>query len=250
MCRMLASSLLMFATMMSTTEGFTTVFRPQQQHQWLLKMSETTTSTLDGRKISGTINPLNNFLLVKISSSKETTDGGILLTGGAKIKKTEGTVVAVGPGRTHPESGVLFDMPFEEGDGVVYGKYDGTTIDLDGEKHILIRDDDVLVKYRGDEMTIDNAIAIRDNVLVYVEKKEAETEGGILIAMSSTSDSRPSTGKVVSVGPGRMASNGDVIEMEVQVGDMIKFRDFAGNEVTISDQDYSVVRMSDILAKF
>ena len=83
-----------------------------------------------------------------------------------------------------------------------------------------------------------------------VEKKETATEGGILIASTSKSEMRPSTGKVVKVGPGRIAANGELMPMEVEEGDMVKFRDFAGNEVNIGGDEFSVVRMSDILAKF
>lgn len=207
-------------------------------------------STLEGRKIAGEVKPLNNFLLVKIADVADKTEGGILLTGKAKIQKTEGTVVAVGPGRTHQDSGKVFDMPVSVGDGVVYGKYDGTEVDIDGKKHTLIRDDDILVKFTGDELTLDSADVVRDNVLVYVEQSEQETDGGILIAQSSKTENKPSTGEVIKVGPGKMASNGNLMEMDVQIGDMVKFRDFAGNEVDINDQEYSVVKMSDILAKY
>jgi len=207
-------------------------------------------ATLDGRKIQGDVAPLNNFLLVKIAGAKEQTDGGILLTGKAKQKKTEGKVISCGPGKTHQDTGVVFDMPVAPGDGVVYGKYDGTEIDLNGDRHILIRDDDILVKFTGDELALEGADVTRDSVLVYVERKEAATEGGILIAASSKGGPRPSTGQVIKVGPGRIAANGELMPMEVVAGDMVKFRDFAGNEVNIEEKEYSVVRMSDILAKF
>ena len=206
---------------------------------------------VDGRTVEqGTVAPTNNFILVRIADAVEQTDGGILLTGKAKVKKTEGTVVAVGPGKTHPETGAVFDMPVEEGEGVVYGKYDGTEIDIDGVKHTLIRDDDVLVKFTGGKLSLESASVVRDAVLVYVETKESSTEGGILIAKTSKSQSKPSTGKVVKVGPGRFATNGNPMEMEVNEGDFVKFRDFAGNEVEIDGEEYSVVRMADILAKY
>mmetsp|Transcript_46383 Transcript_46383/g.68484 ORF Transcript_46383/g.68484 Transcript_46383/m.68484 type:complete len:244 (-) Transcript_46383:139-870(-) len=205
--------------------------------------------TLEGRTIDNAIRPLNNFVLVQVAKADTETSGGIILTNKAQQKKTEGKVVSVGPGKTHQESGIVFEMPVTEGDSVVYGQYDGTEVDYDGEKHTLIRDDDILVKYSGDSLTIDTVEVTNDNVLVYVETKEEETSGGLLIAASS-SKKRPSTGEVVKIGPGRMASNGERMAMEVVIGDMIKFRDFAGNEVSIGDQDYSVVRMSDILAKF
>lgn len=205
---------------------------------------------VDGRTIDGEVKPANNFILVKKAEAIDKTEGGILLTGKAKVVKSEGSVVAVGPGKTHPETGAVFDMPVSAGESVVYGKYDGTEIDIDGTKHTLIRDDDVLVKFTGESLTLESAEVVRDAVLVYVETKEASTEGGILIAKSSKSERRPSTGKVVKAGPGRFATNGEKMEMEVQPGDYVKFRDFAGNEVEIDGEEYSVVRMMDILAKF
>lgn len=207
-------------------------------------------ATLDGRKIQGELAPLNNFILVKTAKAIDQTEGGILLTGKAKIVKTEGTVVAVGPGRTHPDSGKIIEMPVRVGDGVVYGKYDGTEVKLNDDAHTLIRDNDVLVKFSSDELTIDTVEVIRDNVLVKVERKEAETEGGILIAKSANKNDKPSMGMVVKAGPGKMAANGELIPMEIQVGDMVKFRDFLGSEVEIGKEEYSVIQMADILAKF
>lgn len=219
-------------------------------HSRTLRAQQILFAKVDGRTVEGEVKPTNNFILVKIADAVEKTEGGILLTGKAKIKKTEGTVVSVGPGKTHPETGAVFDMPVSAGEGVVYGKFDGTEIDIDGAKHTLIRDDDVLVKFKGNKLTLDSVEVVRDAVLVEVETKERATEGGILIAKSSSSDTRPSTGKVVKVGPGRFATNGEVMEMEVSPGDFIKFRDYAGNEVEVDDEEYTVVRMLDILAKF
>jgi chaperonin GroES len=207
-------------------------------------------ATLEGRVIEGELVPINNFILVKKTPDVDQTEGGIVLTGKSKIKKTEGTVVSTGPGKTHQESGIIFEIPVVPGDGVVFGKYDGTELDYNGEKHTLIRDDDILVKYTGSKLTLESADVTSDNILVYVEKKEEETSGGLLIAASSSKGGKPSTGKVVKVGPGRMASNGELMEMDISVGDMVKFRDFAANEVKIGDEEYAVVRFPDLLAKF
>jgi len=207
-------------------------------------------ATLEGRTIEGEIKPTNNFIFVKLSAALEETDGGIILAGKSKIAKTEGRVMSTGPGKTHQESGILFPMPVKEGEGVVYGKYDGTEVNYNGERHTLIRDDDILVKYSGDSLDLESSEVTSDNVLVYVDpKEEQETAGGLLLAQTSTKK-KPSTGKVVKVGPGRMASNGVLMEMDAKIGDMVKFRDFAGNEVLIQDDEYSVVRMVDILAKY
>lgn len=218
--------------------------------QGTTRQSVSLAAKVDGRTVDGEVKPTNNFILVKKADAIEKTGGGILLTGKAKVAKTEGKIVSVGPGKTHPETGAVFEMPVSPGEGVVYGKYDGTEIDIDGTPHTLIRDDDVLVKFTGDELTLDSCDVVRDAVLVYVETKETSTEGGILIAKSSKTESKPSTGKVMKVGPGRFATNGDKMEMEVSAGDMVKFRDFAGNEIEIEGEEYSVVRMSDILARF
>mmetsp|Transcript_14813 Transcript_14813/g.35644 ORF Transcript_14813/g.35644 Transcript_14813/m.35644 type:complete len:244 (-) Transcript_14813:235-966(-) len=205
---------------------------------------------LEGREIEGALTPTNNFVLVKIAAIEDETEGGILLTGSAKIKKTEGKVISVGPGKTHQESGLLFPMPVVAGDGVVYGKYDGTEIDYEGDKHTLIRDDDVLVKFSGDELTLETADVVSDNILVKVEDNEEETASGLVIAATAKGGSKPSTGEVVKIGPGRMASNGEIMIVDINVGDMVKFRDFAGNEVDIEGGEFAVVKMTDVLARF
>jgi len=168
----------------------------------------------------------------------------------AKIKKTEGSVISVGPGKTHPESGLLIPMPVSEGEGVIYGKYDGTELDYEGGKHTLIRDDDILVKFSGDKPTLETTDVIRDNILVKVEDSEEETASGLLITATSQKGAKPSTGEVVKLGPGRMASNGEIMAIDIDLGDMVKFRDFAATEVNIEGKEFAVIKMTDILAKF
>lgn len=141
-------------------------------------------------------------------------------------------------------------MPVEKGVNVIYGKYDGTEIKIDGVTHSLIRDDDILVKFKGDTLSLDNVETVNNCVLVHVVTREEETSGGLILGTSKSNESRPSTGTVVKVGPGKMVANGDIIPMNVKVGDKVKFMDFAGNEVKIGDEDYSVVKMDEIMAKF
>ena len=141
-------------------------------------------------------------------------------------------------------------MPVVAGEGVVYGKYDGTEVEYEGDKHTLIRDDDILVKFGGEKLTLETADVVSDNVLVKVEDNEEETASGLVIAATAKKGGKPSTGEVVKVGPGRMASNGEIMTVDINVGDMVKFRDFAGNEVNIEGGEFSVVKMTDILAKF
>jgi len=206
---------------------------------------------LEGWKVDGVVKPLNNFILVKTAESKGKTDTGILIS--AKTVKTEGTVVSAGPGNHHSDTGIPYPIPVTPGDGVIYGQYDGIEIDLDGKKHALIRDTDILIRYAGADVpdSIDDVDPVNNGVLVYVDTAESEiTSGGLLLGTGGGDSRRPSTGEVVKVGPGRMAADGGLMPMTVEVGDMVKFRDFAGNDVKIGNKEYSVVAMPDILAKF
>lgn len=206
---------------------------------------------VDGKTVENEVKPSNNYILLKKTGLADQTEGGIILTGKAKAQKSEGIVVSVGPGKTHPETGALFDMPVEVGESVVYGKFDGTDIDIDGTSHTLIVDDDIRVKFTGDELTLDTVEVVRDTVLIYIENFDpTASDSGILIAQTSKSDRKPSTGKVIKAGPGRLATNGKLMEMEVAIGDYVNFRDFASASVEIQGENYSVVRMADILAKY
>mmetsp|Transcript_18299 Transcript_18299/g.25794 ORF Transcript_18299/g.25794 Transcript_18299/m.25794 type:complete len:243 (-) Transcript_18299:140-868(-) len=206
-------------------------------------------ATLEGRKTVGDLKPTNDFILVKKARVQEQTDSGILLAGSAKIVKTEGTVVSTGPGKTHPESGSVIPIPVVEGDGVVYGKYDGVEVTYNGEKHALIRDDNIMVKFDG-ELTLDTADVVGDKVLVHVQTGDEETDGGLVIGKSSGSAAQQTTGTVVKVGPGKISSSGNLLPMDVEVGDTVKFRDFSGTELEIGTEEYRVVEMVHILAKF
>ena len=97
------------------------------------------------------------------------------------MKKTEGTVITVGPGKPHQESGILYPMPVAAGDSVIYGQYDGTKFEMNGETHALIRDDDILIKFTGDKLSLESVEVVNDYVLVYVftQGEEKTTSGGL-----------------------------------------------------------------------
>lgn len=240
-------ALVHFFTILSTVSvtAFTTKCIHLTSNKWKLQA----TKTLEDRVIEGELKPTNNFVLVKVAKDAEEVAGGILLAQSAKIKKTEGVVVSTGPGNPHPESGITYPMPVEAGESVVYGVYDGTEIKYNGEKHMLIRDDNILVKYTGSEMTLDSVQTVNDYILVQVVD-EKESSGGLLFAPTSYNDRRPSTGKVVKVGPGRMSSDGSLMKINIEENDMVKFRDYAGNELSIGNDEFSVVKVEDVLAKF
>jgi len=87
--------------------------------------------------------PLEDRILVKPLEAEEKSKGGIILPDTAKEKPQEGKVIAVGKGKVN-EGGKLIPLEVKEGDHVLYSKYAGTEIKIDGEEHLIIRQEDVL----------------------------------------------------------------------------------------------------------
>ncbi|MBN2053588.1 co-chaperone GroES [bacterium] len=89
------------------------------------------------------IKPMHDRLLVKRVEEKEEVRGGIIIPDTAKEKPQEGKVMAVGPGKPGKE-GELIPMTVKAGDMILFGKYAGTEIKIDGEEYLIMREDDVL----------------------------------------------------------------------------------------------------------
>jgi len=89
------------------------------------------------------LKPLADRIIVKATSAEEVTKGGIVLPDTAREKPQEGEVIAVGPGRIL-DSGKVAAMDVKVGDKVIYSKYGGTEIKLNGDEFVVLRQDDVL----------------------------------------------------------------------------------------------------------
>ena len=89
------------------------------------------------------IRPLNDRLLVKRLAEEEKTAGGIIIPDSAKEKPAEGQVVAVGPGKAN-DKGERVALQVKAGDRVLFSKYGGTDVKLDGEDYLIMREDDIL----------------------------------------------------------------------------------------------------------
>lgn len=87
------------------------------------------------------LKPLGDRVVVKPKEAKEQTESGLYIPETAKEKPQQGTVVSVGPGRT--ENGTKIDMTVSEGDQVLYGKYAGTEVTLDGDEYLIMRENDI-----------------------------------------------------------------------------------------------------------
>jgi len=89
------------------------------------------------------IRPLNDRVLVLRIEEEEKTSGGIIIPDTAKEKPQEGKVVAVGPGKLDDE-GKRIALEVKKDDRVLFGKYAGTEIKIDGVEHLIMREDDIL----------------------------------------------------------------------------------------------------------
>jgi chaperonin GroES len=89
------------------------------------------------------VKPLQDRLVIKRIEEEEKTKGGIIIPDAAKEKPQEGRVVAVGDGKVL-ESGQRSPLTVKVGDKILFGKYSGTEIKIDGDEHLILREDDVL----------------------------------------------------------------------------------------------------------
>ena len=91
-----------------------------------------------------TIRPLEDRILVRPEEGEETTASGIVIPDTAKEKPQEGTVLAVGPGKRSDNTGEVIPVDVKEGDRVIYSKYGGTDVKLEGEDLLILSARDVL----------------------------------------------------------------------------------------------------------
>lgn len=89
------------------------------------------------------IRPLHDRVIVQRIPEEEVTKGGIIIPDTAKEKPQEGKVIAVGTGKIL-DNGTKIPMDIKAGDKVLFGKYSGTEIKIDGEEYLMMREDDIL----------------------------------------------------------------------------------------------------------
>jgi chaperonin GroES len=90
------------------------------------------------------LQPLEDRIVVRTAEAEEKTSSGLVIPDTAKEKPQQGEVLAVGPGRRSEQSGDIIKMDIEVGDTVVYSKYGGTEITLDGDDYLILNARDVL----------------------------------------------------------------------------------------------------------
>jgi chaperonin GroES len=99
------------------------------------------------------LKPLGDRLIVQPLEEEQTTAAGIVLPDTALERPQRGNVVAAGPGERSRETGEIIPLDVEEGDIVVFSKYGGTDIKIEGEDYLILRESDVLATVAGDRET-------------------------------------------------------------------------------------------------
>lgn len=89
------------------------------------------------------VRPLQDRVILKRIEEQETVRGGIIIPDSAKEKQQEGEVVAVGSGK-RLEDGTVLPLEVQKGDRVLFGKYSGTEIKLDGQEYLIVKEDEIL----------------------------------------------------------------------------------------------------------
>ena len=89
------------------------------------------------------IRPLQDRVIVRRVKEEEKTKGGLYIPDSAKEKPIEGEVIAVGNGKVN-EDGTVRKLDVKEGDRILFGKYSGSEVKIDGEEHLILREDDIL----------------------------------------------------------------------------------------------------------
>jgi len=89
------------------------------------------------------VKPLSDRIVVRQADAEEMSSGGIILPDTAQEKPQEGKVMSIGPGKI-AENGELIKMSLKVGDRVLYGKYSGTEVTIDGEEYVFMRESDIL----------------------------------------------------------------------------------------------------------
>ncbi len=106
--------------------------------------------------MSTKLTPLHDRIVVRRVEEAETTRGGIIIPDSAKDKPQEGEVIAVGPGKSNDE-GKVFPLQVKAGDRILFGKYAGTEIKIDGEDFLIMREEEVLGVLTGTAKSVKKA---------------------------------------------------------------------------------------------
>ena len=183
--------------------------------------------------------PLNDRVLLKRKEAKTITDGGIILPDQSRLPPYEGELKAVGPGKKTDE-GKLMVPEVKAGDTVLFGRYGFTEIKVEGEPHLLLREEELLAVLK------DNEIFPLGDRIVIQQSLHPDVIQSIIVPEQAKVP--PTEGKVIAVGPGRKTSQGVRLPVGVKPGETVIFPDQAGTPVVILEKPYLLLREEELLA--
>mmetsp|Transcript_14571 Transcript_14571/g.28176 ORF Transcript_14571/g.28176 Transcript_14571/m.28176 type:complete len:228 (+) Transcript_14571:74-757(+) len=181
-----------------------------------------------------TVTPVGGRTFLKLEEVKEETSGGILLPDQAQTKQTQGVVVICDDG-----------LEFKVGQAVVYSKFAGTDVELGGQEHVILKNDDVVGVMPSTDAK--DMQPLGNGILLEVDDPDDKTDGGIF--MTGAPKEKPLTGKVLAVGPGNKNEEGKVEPLDISVGATVLYNKFSGVDFEANDGTaLMVVKDHDILA--
>lgn len=180
------------------------------------------------------VTPLGDRVVVKAVIVEEKTSSGIFLPSTSQAKPNQGEIVSAN----------VEDV--KVGDVVAYSKYAGTEVEIKGEGHLILKNDDLVgVLQAGADVS--KMTPLQDRVLIKVDEASDSTVGGLVLTDASKEE--PTIGTVVAVGPGMKNAEGELIAPGSTVGSRVMYQKFSGSEFEGSDgAKYIVVKDADILA--
>lgn len=203
---------------------------------------------LNNYLLDGPLTPLNNQVLVKLSKASDKTAGGLFVASAEVEKATEGTVVATGPGTTHPDTGKLLPIAVAVDDYVMLAEFTGEKIEYCGEQHVFVESDLILGVFEGGVTSASTFKPVRDRLLVEIAEQADETASGIVIAAQETEP--PTQGQVVAVGAGKLSTDGELIPMPVASGESVLYTKATGTDLSLDGKKFKVVSAADCMAKW
>ncbi|KAL2943052.1 20 kDa chaperonin chloroplastic [Bienertia sinuspersici] len=193
------------------------------------------------------VKPLGDRVLIKTKIVEEQTTSGIFLPSTAQRKPQSGEVIATGSGKKVGDKKlpVALKVNAATGTEVLYSKYTGTEVELDGSSHLILKEDDIIGILETDD--VKDLKPLNDRLLIKVAEGENKTAGGLLLTDSTKE--KPSFGTVVATGPGALDDDGNRTPLPVSPGNTVLYSKYAGNDLKGSDDtDYIALRVSDVMA--
>ncbi|GMG99508.1 hypothetical protein Nepgr_001348 [Nepenthes gracilis] len=189
------------------------------------------------------VKPLGDRVLIKTKIIEEKTAGGIFIPTSAQTKPQVGEVIAIGTGKKIGEKKVAVSVKI--GSEVVYSKYTGTEIELNGSSHLILKEDDIIGFLETDD--VKDLKPLNDRILIKVAEAEEKTAGGLLL--TEATKEKPSIGTVIAVGPGAIDEEGNRKPLPVSPGNTVLYSKYAGTDLKANDgSDCIALRASDLMA--